>query len=112
MDKKMWRTIRRDLTILTSILLLGLVGLSALTGMGMDEAEGVLAVDDAHALVGYAMALVAGLHALLHLGVMRTYVTKRVRGLSGRAPRPNAPRPRPPGPTAAPGPRSTRVANR
>ena len=40
MDKKTRRTIRRDLTILTSILLLGLVGVSALTGMGMDEAEG------------------------------------------------------------------------
>jgi hypothetical protein len=79
MDKKTWRTIRRDLTMLTSVMLLGLVGLSALTGMGMDEAEGVLPVDDAHALVGYAMGLVAGLHALLHLGVMRTYVTRRVR---------------------------------
>ena len=33
------------------------------------------------------MAMVAGLHALLHLGVMRTYVTKRVRELGGQAPR-------------------------
>jgi hypothetical protein len=91
MDKKTGRTIRRDLTILTSILLLGLVGVSALTGVGMDEAEGVLPVDDAHALVGYALALVAGLHALMHLGVMRTYVTKRVRELTGEAARTREP---------------------
>jgi hypothetical protein len=86
MDRKTWRTIRRDLTILTSVLLLGLVGLSALTGMGMDEAEGILPVDDVHALSGYLMAVVAGLHVLLHLGAMRTYVVNRIRTLAGQTP--------------------------
>jgi hypothetical protein len=89
MDGKTWRTIRKDLTVLTSVVLLGLVGLSALTSLGMDEAEGILPVDDVHAMTGYLMAMVAGLHALLHLGVMRTYATRRVRELAGQAPRPD-----------------------
>ncbi len=38
-----------------------------------------------------AMAMVAGFHALLHLGVMRTYVTKRVRELTGEAARTREP---------------------
>ena len=91
MDKKTRRTIRKDLTVLTSVMLLGLVGLSALTGMGMDEAEAILPLDDAHEMAGYLMAMVAGLHALLHLGVMRSYVAKRVRELSREAPRAHEP---------------------
>lgn len=90
-DKKTRRTIRKDLTVLTSVALLRLVGLSALTGMGMDEAEAILPLDDAHEMADYLMAMVAGLHALLHLGVMRTYVAKRVRELSREAPRAHEP---------------------
>jgi len=83
-----FRTIRRDLTILTSLALLGLVALSALTGMGMDdEVEGFLPVDDIHPLIGYTMALFAGLHALLQSGTLRTYVRKRLRDLTGVPPR-------------------------
>ena len=91
MDGKTWRTIRKDLTVLTSVALLGLVALSALTGMGMDEAEAILPLDDAHEMTGYLMAMVAGLHALLHLGVMRAYVAKRVRELGREAPRAHEP---------------------
>ena len=83
-----FRTIRRDLTILTSLALLGLVALSALTGIGMDdEVEGLLHVDDIHPLIGYTMAVFAGLHALLQFGTMRTYVRKRLRDLTGVSPR-------------------------
>jgi hypothetical protein len=84
MNKKTLRTIRKDLTIFTSIALLGLVGLSVLSGMGMDEAEGLGFVDDdIHAMLGYTMALIAGLHSLLHLGTMRSYMRQRVRALAG-----------------------------
>ena len=84
MSGKTWRTVRKDLTILTSLALLGLVGLSALTGLGMDdEVEGFLPVDDVHPLIGYTMALVAGLHAMLQFGAMRTYIRKRWRDLAG-----------------------------
>jgi hypothetical protein len=87
MSTKTLRTVRKDLTILTSLALLGLVALSALTGMGMDdEVEGFLPVDDIHPLIGYTMALVAGLHALLQLSTMRTYVRKRLRDLAGEPP--------------------------
>jgi hypothetical protein len=87
MSGKTLRTVRKDLTILTSLALLGLVALSALTGMGMDdEVEGFLPVDDVHPLIGYTMALVAGLHALLQLGAMRTYARKRWRDLAGAPP--------------------------
>ena len=88
MDKKTLRTVRKDLSILTSLTLLGLVGLAALTGVGMDDvAEGHLPLDDLHALVGYTMAAVAGLHALLHLGAMRSYARRRIGQLTGDAPR-------------------------
>ena len=88
MDRKTLRTLRKDLSILTSLVLLGLVGLAALTGMGMDDvAEEILPLDDLHAIVGYAMAAVAGLHALLHLGVMRNYARRRLEQLAGEAPR-------------------------
>jgi hypothetical protein len=56
--------------------------------MGMDDVtEGLLPLDDLHALVGYTMAAVAGLHALLHLGVMRSYARRRIGQLTGNAPR-------------------------
>jgi hypothetical protein len=88
MDKKTLRTLRKDLSILTSFVLLGLVGLAALTGVGMDDvAEEILPLDDLHAIVGYTMAAVAGLHALLHLGVMRSYARRRLEQLAGEAPR-------------------------
>jgi hypothetical protein len=88
MDKKTLRTIRKDLSILTSLALLGLVGIAALTGVGMDDvAEGLLPLDDLHALVGYTMAAVAGLHALLHLGVMKSYARRRLGQLTGDPPR-------------------------
>ena len=88
MDKKALRTLRKDLSILTSFVLLGMVGLAALTGMGMDDvAEDRLPLDDLHALVGYTMAAVAGLHALLHLGAMRNYARRRLGQLAGEAPR-------------------------
>ena len=88
MSNKTLRTVRKDLTILTSLALLGLVALSALTGLGMDEeAEAFLPVDDVHPLIGYTMALVAGLHALLQLGAMRAYARKRLRDLAGEPPR-------------------------
>ena len=91
MSTKTLRTVRKDLTILTSLALLGLVALSALTGMGMDdEAEAFLPVDDVHPLIGYTMALVAGLHALLQLGTMRAYVRRRLRDLAGEPPRVDA----------------------
>lgn len=88
MSRRM-RTIRKDLTILTSVTLLVLVGLSVLTGMGMDdEVEGLLLMDDdIHALIGYVMALVAGLHALMHLGTMRTYARQRLRAFVGESAR-------------------------
>jgi hypothetical protein len=83
MSTKTLRTVRKDLTILTSLALLGLVALSALTGIGMDdEVEGFLPVDDLHPVIGYTMALVAGLHALLQLGAMRSYARKRLRELA------------------------------
>ena len=92
MDRKTLRTVRKDLSILTSIALLGLVGLAALTGMGMDDvAEEFFPLDDLHALVGYSMAALAGLHALLHLGVMSAYARRRLVQLTGdqaRAERP------------------------
>jgi hypothetical protein len=92
MERKTLRTVRKDLSILTSIALLGLVGLAALTGMGMDEvAEEIVPLDDLHALVGYSMAALAGLHALLHLGVMSAYARRRLAQLTGdqaRAERP------------------------
>jgi hypothetical protein len=87
MSSKTLRTVRKDLTILTSLALLGLVALSALSGMGMDdEAERFLPVDDIHPMIGYTMALVAGLHALLQLGAMRTYVSRRLKTLAGQSP--------------------------
>jgi len=87
MSKKTLRTVREDVTILTSLALLGLVALSALTGMGMDdEVEGFLPVDDIHPLIGYTMALVAGLHALLQLGTMRIEITRRLKALAGGSP--------------------------
>jgi hypothetical protein len=87
MSKKTLRTVRKDLTIFTSIVLLGLVALSALSGMGMDdEVEGFLPVDDIHPLIGYTMALVAGLHALLQFGNMRAYVRRRLRDFAGESP--------------------------
>jgi hypothetical protein len=51
-----------------------------------DEVEGFLPVDDIHPLIGYTMALVAGLHALLQLGAMRIYMRKRFRDLAGEQP--------------------------
>jgi len=87
MSKKTLRTVRKDVTILTSLALLGLVGLSVLTGAGMDdEVAGFLPVDDVHPLLGYTMALVAGLHALLQLGTMRTYARNRLKALAGDSP--------------------------
>ena len=84
MDKRTLRTVRKDVTILTSLALLCLVGLSLLSGVGMDdEVEGFLPVDDIHSLVGYTMALVAGLHALLQLGTMRTSMRSRLKALAG-----------------------------
>jgi len=86
MDKKTLRTVRKDVTILTSLALLCLVGLSLLSGVGMDdEVEGFLPVDDIHALIGYTMALVAGLHALLQLGTMGTYMRRRLKALAGES---------------------------
>ena len=88
MSKKTLRTVRKDVTILTSLALLGLVALSALTGMGMDDAvEGFVPVDDIHPLIGYTMALVAGLHALLQIGAVRVYVRRRLKDLAGEPPR-------------------------
>ncbi len=88
MSTNTFRTVRKDLTIFTSLAPLGLVGLSALTGMGMDdEVEGLLPVDDVHPLIGYTMALLAGLHALLQFGTMRAYFRKRLRDLTGESPR-------------------------
>ncbi|HEY5168736.1 MAG TPA: hypothetical protein VIK03_05000 [Thermoleophilia bacterium] len=88
MDKKTLRTLRKDVSIFTSFLLLGLVGLAALTAVGMDDVAGdLLPLDDLHALVGYTMAAVAGLHALLHLGAMRSYARRRIGQLTGEAPR-------------------------
>jgi hypothetical protein len=88
MDKKTLRTVRKDLSILTSFVLLGLVGLASLTAVGMDDvAEDLLPLDDLHALVGYSLAVVAGLHALLHLGAMRSYARRRLGQLTGDAPR-------------------------
>jgi hypothetical protein len=88
MDKKTLRTVRKDLSVLTSLALLGLVGLAALTAVGMDDvAEGLVPLDDLHALVGYTMAVVAGVHALLHLGAMRDYARRRLEQLAGDAPR-------------------------
>jgi hypothetical protein len=84
MSGKMLRTLRKDMTIITSLALLGLVGLSVLSGMGMDDVEGLLPVDDIHALLGYTMAIVAGAHAILHLGTMRTYAVTRLKELAGR----------------------------
>lgn len=82
-----FRTARRDLTILTGLALLGLVALSALTGMGMDdEVAGFLPVDDIHPPIGYTMALFAGLHALLQFGTMRTHIRRRFRDPSGAPP--------------------------
>ena len=87
MSNKTLRTLRKDTTILTSLALLGLVALSALTGMGMDdEVEGFLPIDDIHPLIGYTMALVAGLHALLQLGTMRIYIRRRFKDLAGESP--------------------------
>ena len=87
MSTSIFRTVRKDLAIITSLALLGLVALSALTGMGMDdEVEGFLPVDDIHPLIGYTMALFAGLHALLQFGTMRTYFRRRLRDLSGESP--------------------------
>jgi hypothetical protein len=84
MDKKTVRTVRQDLTILTSLALVGLVGLALLTGVWMDDAgEEFLPLDDLHELVGYAMVLVAGLHVLLRLPSTWTYAKKRVRQLGG-----------------------------
>lgn len=82
MDGKAIRRIRKDLTILTSLVLLALVATAALTGAGMDDAEGHLApVDDLHAAAGWALALVAGVHSLLHLGALWKYGRNRARSL-------------------------------
>ena len=83
MSRKTLRTLRKDMTIVSSLALLGLVGFSVLSGMGMDDVEGLLPVDDIHALLGYTMAIVAGAHALLHLGTMRTYAVRRLKELTG-----------------------------
>jgi len=88
MSKKTLRTVRKDVTILTSLALLGLVGLSVLTGAGMDdEVAGFFSVEDIHPLMGYTMALVASLHALLQIGSMRTYARQRLKALAGESPR-------------------------
>ena len=85
---KTLRTIRRDLTVLTSLCLLGLVALSVLTGLGMDdEAEGLLSLDDIHPLIGFAMALVTGVHVMLQLGALRTYVKRRLTDIVSEPPR-------------------------
>jgi len=47
----------------------------------------ILQVDDIHPLMGYTMALVAALHALLQLGTMRTYARQRLKALAGESPR-------------------------
>ena len=84
MQRSTWRRLRKDLSILTSLMLLGLVAIAALTGAGMDDyAEAALPVGDVHAATGYSMALVAGAHALLNLGALKAYITRRVRGASG-----------------------------
>jgi len=78
------RTLRKDLSMLASLVLLGLVALSALTGAGMDEpAEEILPVDDVHPVIGYTMAIVAAAHALLNLGAMRRHLRRRLRDLAG-----------------------------
>jgi hypothetical protein len=76
------RTLRKDLSILSSVALLGLVGACALTGLGMDEAPEIMPLDDVHPLIGFAMAAVAALHALLNLGPMLRYTAKRLRGIA------------------------------
>ena len=80
--RKTARTFRKDLSILSSLVLLGLVGACALTGLGMDEAPEIFPVDDLHPLIGFAMAAVAALHALLNLGPMLRYAGKRLRGIA------------------------------
>ena len=87
MGKKILRTVRRDLTMLTSLALVGLVGLALLTGLGMDDAaEEILPLDDVHEAVGYLMALVAGLHVLLRVSSLWTWAKKRGRDLFGGTP--------------------------
>jgi hypothetical protein len=39
-----------------------------------------------HSLMGYTMAVVAGLHATLQLGTMRTFIRKRLKVLAGESP--------------------------
>lgn len=91
MDKKTRRTIRKDLTVLTSVALLRLAGLSALTGMGMDEAEAVLPLDDAHEMAGYLMAMsLAFTRSCTSASCAPTW-RKRVRELSREAPRAHEP---------------------
>jgi hypothetical protein len=83
MSRNTLGTVRRDLTMITSLCLLGLVVLAVLTGLGMDdEVEGLLPLDDIHPLMSYVMAVVAGLHAVLQLGSMRRYIRKRFAGLA------------------------------
>lgn len=86
MSSRTARMVRKDLTILTSLALLGLVALSALTGLGMDDAaEGLLPLDDVHQLLGLTMTFVAGVHVLLQLGPLSRYARKRLDGLTGEA---------------------------
>lgn len=89
MSSRTSRTVRKDLTILTSLALLGLVTLAALTGFVMDDAaEGLLPVDEIHPLIGLAMTFIAGVHVLLQLGALSRYARKRLDDLTrGSRPR-------------------------
>jgi hypothetical protein len=78
-------TLRKDLSIISSLLLLGLVALSALTGLVMDEAPEVIPVDDAHVLIGVLMAGVAAFHALLNLRPLHKYTLRRLGGVMSAA---------------------------
>lgn len=81
------RTLRKDLSVIASVLLLGLVALCALTGIGMDDLdEGIFLDDDVHSAIGWAMTAVAAFHALLNLGSMRKYAAKRLRAVTQAAP--------------------------
>jgi predicted ThiF/HesA family dinucleotide-utilizing enzyme len=77
------RRLRQDFSFIVTALLVLTVIVSALTALVGDEAEFIGMDDDLHALAGWVMVILAGLHTLLHVGQMVSYAKRRLRRLFG-----------------------------
>jgi hypothetical protein len=77
------RMVRQDLSCLVGVLLLLTVAVTALTGLGDDEAEFFGLGDDLHALAGWTMVSLTVIHIILRWSQVVGYARRRLRSRLG-----------------------------